>query len=161
MISISRCLKVVIFPLFLTLILAPFLFAQGSEPAKKSLFERLGGTEGIKGVVDDFVNRAASDPAVNFTREGTDKKWDAAPENVTLLKTRLTQFISVATGNPDGVYEGKDMKTAHEGMKITNAQFDALAADLKASMEKLGVPAVEQQELLDIVGTTRGQIVEE
>ena len=35
-----------------------------------SLYERLGGEPAITAVVDDFVNRAAGDPAVNFVRKG-------------------------------------------------------------------------------------------
>jgi hemoglobin len=133
-----------------------------TEPAKKmegsSLYERLGGEPAIAAVVDDFVARGASDPRVNFARVGTDKEWKPTPENVAKVKQGLVQFISQATGGPKN-YHGKDMKSAHRGMKITDAQFNALAEDLKASLQKFGVGEKEQQELLAIVGSTRGDIV--
>lgn len=126
----------------------------------KSLYERLGGQAAITAVVDDFVPRAASNPAVNFTRQGQPRTWEATPENVEKLKKHLVQFVSMATGATDVAYEGRDMVTAHEGLKITDAEFDALAADLAASCDKLGVPAKEKGELLAIAGSTRGSIVQ-
>jgi hemoglobin len=127
--------------------------------AAASLYDRLGGATAIEAVVADFVGRAAANPKVNFTRKGTDLEWEASEENVARLKKHLVQFVSMATGGPTK-YEGRDMKAAHRGMQITDAEFDALAAELKATLDKFKVPAKEQKELLTIVGSTRGQIVE-
>jgi hemoglobin len=129
-------------------------------PAKdKTLYERLGGAAGVRAVVDDFVARAAANPAVNFTRKGTPAEWKATPENVDKLKKALVDFIGSATGGPQK-YTGKDMKSLHAGMKITQAEFDAAAADLKASLDKAKVPAKEQRELLKVVAGTAPDIVE-
>jgi len=127
--------------------------------APEALYNRLGGAKAITAVVDDFVARAASNPKVNFTRKGTSMEWQASPENVAVLKKHLVQLISKVTGGPQK-YEGRDMKAAHAGMKITDEEFDAIAGDLKATLNKFKVPAKEQKELLTIVGSTRGAIVE-
>jgi hemoglobin len=124
------------------------------KAAEKSLYERLGGELAITAVVEDFVGRAAADPKVNFFRDGKYKGID-----VPRLKRQLVEFIGKATGGPQK-YTGRDMKQAHKGMKITNAEFDAIAADLAASLDKFKVPAKEKNELLTIVGTTRKDIVE-
>jgi hemoglobin len=129
------------------------------QPKEKSLFERLGGEAAVKAVVDDFVARAAGDPKVNFTRKGTAVEWSPTPENVEKLKKHLVQFVAMATGGPQK-YEGGSMKAVHKGMMITDAEFDALAGDLKATLDKFKVPAREQAELLKIVGSTRADIVE-
>lgn len=146
----------------LCLVLPRPLYA--SEPSEgtpeKSLYERLGGQAAISMVVDDFVPRAAANPAVNFTRQGQPRTWEATPENIAKLKKHLVQFVSIATGAKDIAYEGRDMVAAHEGLKITNAEFDALAADLAASCDKLGVPSKEKAELLAIAGSTRGSVVQ-
>lgn len=126
---------------------------------RKSLWDRLGGEPAVTAVIDDFVARAAANPQVNFTRKGTDNEWQATPENVARLKKRLVQFVSIASGGPLK-YEGLDMKSAHVGMKITSAEFDALAADLKSTLDKFKVPAAEQMELLKAVGGTKSMIVE-
>jgi len=150
------------------LVLAAGFLSSGCESSSKSesrpsstasLYERLGGEPAIKAVVDDFVTRAANDPRVNFFRKGQAREWKPSDADVATFKTRLVQFIGMATGGPQK-YEGTDMKTAHAGMKVTNNEFNALAADLSASLNKLNVPAKEQAELLAIVETTRKDIVE-
>lgn len=130
----------------------------GSGGGAKTLYERLGGEPAISAVVNDFVNRAANDPRVNFTREGQPNHWNATPENVAKVKEHLTQFIVEATGGPKE-YHGADMATVHKGMNITDNEFNAAAEDLKASLDKFHVPDKEQTELMNIVGSTRDQIV--
>lgn len=125
---------------------------------EESLYDRLGGEEGIRAVVDDFVARAAADDTLNFTRAGTPAEWEATEENVALLKERLVQFIGQATGGPQ-TYEGQDMATAHQGMRITDAEFDRLGGHLVAALENNGVPEEARRELMEIVETTRDAIV--
>lgn len=141
---------------------APAPMAASAVPAppkeEKSLYERLGGEAAIKAVVDDFVGRAAGNPKVNFTRKGI-KEWEASEANVGKLKKHLVALIGAVTGGPQK-YEGRDMKSLHAGMKITSAEFGALAGDLKATLDKFKVPAKEQDELLKIVGSTAADIVE-
>jgi hemoglobin len=124
----------------------------------RPLFDRLGGTPTITKVIEDFVATASTDPNVNFARKGQPQAWDATPEQVSLLKKRLVEFLSAATGG-DTHYNGQDMVTAHRGMNITDGEFDALAADLKSALEKHGVPPREQSELLAVVNRTRSAIV--
>jgi hemoglobin len=126
--------------------------------AGKSLYDRLGGEPAVRAVVDDFVGRAATNPAVNFTRKGTVREWEPTAQNVEHLKMGLRDFICVAARG-GCQYKGADMKTAHRGMKITDMEFNALAADLKASLDKFKVPAREQSELLAAVEGTRKDIV--
>ena len=124
-----------------------------------TLFERLGGEAVIRAIVDDFVTRAAADPAVNFTRAGHDKSWQATPANLERLKERLVEFVVTAAGGPMQ-YRGSDMVTAHRGMGITNREFDALASHLAAAMQANDVPRREREEVLNVVASMRGAIVE-
>ena len=137
--------------------------------AKQTLFERLGSEQGITAIVDDFTARVLEDPRVNWDRSGVKQggllrrdervtNWTANPENVARLKKHLMQFIALATGGPAN-YEGKDIKTLHASMQITNPEFDAAIGDLKASLDKLRISEREQKELLAIVESTRPQIV--
>ena len=139
--------------------------------AKRPLYDRLGGSSGITQIVDDFYARAAADPRVNWQRKGVKRSgfslrsdrsvtWNATPEATAQLKKHLAQFFSLATGGPT-TYQGKDMKSAHADLRISNAEFDAAVGDLKASLDKLQIPNQEQKELLAIVESTRAQIVTE
>jgi hemoglobin len=137
-----------------------FVAGCGSNPppSDKSLYDRLGGDPAIVAVVDDFVGRAAADPAVNFTRKGHPNSWDATPDNVAKLKKHLVQFIEQNTGGPQK-YEGRDMLAVHTGMGITEAEWGAFVGDLKATLAKFNVPDKEQGELINIVATTHDAIV--
>lgn len=138
---------------------------------KLTLFERLGGEKGIASIVEDFTPRALQDPRVNWERKGVKKSglfnrnrqevvWQPSQENVTTLKKHIAQFLALATGGP-AKYEGGNMKQAHDGMRITNPEFDAAVGDLKASLDRLQIPNKEQKELLAIIESTRPQIVTE
>lgn len=138
---------------------------------KKPLYDRLGGEQGVKAIVDDFVTRAMADPRVNWERKGVTRgglslsrgksvEWNPSPENVEQLKKHVAQFISLSTGGP-AFYDGQEMKQAHAGRRISNAEFDAAVGDLKATLDKLQVPNQEQRELLAIIESTRPQVVEE
>ena len=133
--------------------------AKKARGPRKTLYERIGGEKAIAAVVDDLVSRAAADPAVNFTRKGTPHEWPATPENVARLKQRLVQFFGTATGGPQR-YEGEDMRTAHRGMRITPAEFNAFAKHVGASLDRAGVKAKERKEILAIVESARGTVVE-
>lgn len=139
--------------------------------AKKTLYERLGATDGLRVIVNDFVDRAIADPRVNWKRVGVkhgavlgiggkSSERESTPSQVQTLKDHVVQFFAVATGGPTQ-YDGRDMKRVHEGMRISNSEFDAAVGDLKASLDALHVAVQDQKELLAVVESTRPQIVEE
>lgn len=141
------------------------------EVQARTLYEKLGGEEGINMIVNDWVARMLNDPRVNFHRTGvetggflnvgeTSVEWKPTAGDIASLKTHFVQFLSLASGGPTK-YSGRDMKAVHSNMKITNAQFDASVGDLQATLDKLNVRTDEQKELLAIVESTRPQIVEE
>jgi hemoglobin len=138
---------------------------------KLALFDRLGGEPGISNIVADFTLRALDDPRVNWRREGVKRggwsvhrtqsvAWDATPENIDKLKQHLVEFLELASGGPPH-YTGKEIQATHANMHISNPEFDAVIGDLKASLDKLQVPNLEQKELLAIIESTRPQIVTE
>lgn len=123
---------------------------------KKPLWDRLGGEPALSAVIHDFVAAAAPDPKVNFLRNG---KFQLDADGVKHLERMLVELVSAVTGGPLK-YRGRDMKSAHAGMKITDAEFDALAGHLVATLKKYKVPQAEMDELVGIVASTRKDIVE-
>jgi hemoglobin len=114
-----------------------------------TLYDRLGGKDAITAVVDDFVNTAATDDRIKEFFKNTDAKD---------LKAKLVDQICEASGGPCK-YMGKDMKTAHTGMKITEDHFNALVEDLVKSLDKFKVPEKEKNELLGALAGMKGDIV--
>jgi hemoglobin len=115
-----------------------------------SLYQRLGGSEAIVAVIDDFVARCAGDSRINQKFARTD---------VPRLKKMLVDQVTAASGGP-ATYTGRSMAETHRGMGVTAGEFDALVGDLVATLDKFAVPAAEQQELLGILGPLRSDIVE-
>jgi hemoglobin len=123
-----------------------------AAPSKPSLYKRLGGREGIRGVVDDFVAFLVADPRVNARFK------DLKPADVERLKTNASDQVCEATGGPCS-YLGKDMKTAHKGMNITEAEWNATVEDLVKALDKRNVPKPDQQELLGLLAPMKKDIV--
>lgn len=120
-----------------------------SKPAGKSLYERLGGKPAIQAVVDDFIGNVAGDPRINGFFANT---------HIPRLNGMLVSQICEASGGPCK-YTGRDMKTAHAGMGVTEAHFNALVEDLVKSLDKFNVPEKEKGELLTALAAMRGDIV--
>lgn len=123
---------------------------------KKSLYDRIGGRPALVKVVDDFVPAVAKDPKVNFDRGG---QWAPSTAAITALKRGLVDFFAQALGGPK-TYDGGTMKEVHAGMGITRAEFDALAAHLKAALEKNKVAPADVDEIMAIAGSTASEIIE-
>ena len=115
-----------------------------------TLYERLGGKEAITAVIDDFVARCAADSRINGKFARTD---------VARLKGMLVDQVCMASGGPCD-YRGRDMRETHDGMAVTAGEFDALVADLVATLNQFGVGKQEQDELLAVLGPLRAEIVE-
>jgi len=119
------------------------------EKKVKSLYDRLGGKDAIKAVVDEFVANVAADKVINKRFAKTDIK---------ALKASLVDQVCAATGGPCK-YTGKSMAEAHKGMKITEEEFNALVGDLVKALDKFKVPDTEKKELLGLLGGMKGDIV--
>jgi len=120
-----------------------------SEP---TLYKRLGGREGIALVVGDFVTNMANDPRVNARFK------DMKPPDVEKLKSHLADQICDATGGPCS-YLGRDMKAAHKGMNISEAEWNATVENLVKALDKNKVGEREQKQLLAALGPMKSDIV--
>ncbi len=116
----------------------------------KTLYERLGGKDAIKAVVDEFVSRVGADKRINSF---------FATADLGALKGQLVDQIGQAAGGPE-VYKGRSMKQVHAGMGVKSEHFDALVEDLVGTLDKFKVPEKEKGELLSVLGPMKSDIVE-
>jgi hemoglobin len=123
--------------------------ASNTMMTESTLYQRLGGKEAIVAVVDDFVGNVGADTRINgyFART-----------NIPRLKQMLVDQICAGSGGPC-IYTGRDMKSAHAGMGVNDAAFNALVEDLVKTLDKFKVPAKEKNELLGILGPMKADIV--
>lgn len=120
---------------------------------EKSLYHRLGGYDAIAAAVDDLLPRLTSDPRIGVYWKG--KCADSMKKDRQLL----VDFTSEATGGSTN-YLGRDMKTSHVGLGISDSDWDILILHIVATLEDLGVAEKEKNDFVALVETTRGDIVE-
>ena len=127
--------------------------AQVKQP---SLYERLGGAYSIATVVDDFIERLLVNATLNANPAIKEARTRVPKAGLTF---HVTTLVCEVSGGPCK-YTGRTMKESHERLNITQAEWDAMVADFKATLNKFNVPQREQQELITIVGSTEKDIVQ-
>ncbi|HZI82555.1 MAG TPA: group 1 truncated hemoglobin [Casimicrobiaceae bacterium] len=117
-----------------------------------SLYRRLGGREGIAGVVDGFVANALADPRIG-------PAFKSLPaERVGPLKTNIADFICENTGGPCS-YGGRTMKEAHKGLRLTRDDFDACNAALVKALDSAKVAPADKEQVMKLVQSLMPDIV--
>ena len=114
-----------------------------------TLYERLGGTEGITQIASDVVDNHLSNPRIAPRFAASD---------VAALKNAAATFFITGTGGPD-TYKGKDMLATHTGMNIDSEEFMAVLDDALAALEKNNVGQREREEVLYVLYSMKSQIV--
>jgi hemoglobin len=74
------------------------------------------------------------------------------------LRRHQTRFMSLALGGPNQ-YTGRSMRRAHEGLGITEEQFNAVAGHLMASLATFDVSPDLIGEVIGHVATLKGDVV--
>jgi hemoglobin len=133
---------------------APFCSAppQAFAQQQDTLYHRLGGYDALAAVTDDFIQRLSTDPQEKRFFGGL------SVDSQKRLRQHVVDFLCSATGGPC-YYTGRDMKTAHTGLKITEDDWNAAVKDLVATLDKFKVPDKEKNEVLTAVSGLKGDIV--
>ncbi|TAM82997.1 MAG: group 1 truncated hemoglobin [Acidobacteria bacterium] len=119
----------------------------------KALYERLGGHDAIGALVDELLRRMRADPM--FARFGGGRSIDSTRRGREFLVSQICEL----SGGPS-VYYGRDMKTAHGGLGITPAEWEASIRHTAAALDHFKVPAKEKKEFIALFERYRNEIVE-
>jgi len=114
-----------------------------------SLYERLGGTEGITRIANDLVDTHMANPRISPR---------FAQSDVAMLKNGAATFFIAGTGGP-GVYQGQDMLETHRGMNISGDEFLAVLDDALEALDKNGVGQREKEEVLFVFYSMKSVVV--
>jgi hemoglobin len=114
-----------------------------------TLYERLGGSEGITKIAADIVDIHAANPRIAPRFSDTD---------LSALKNAAATFFIAGSGGPN-VYQGKDMLSAHKGMNIDEEEFNAVLDDALQALDKNNVGQREKEEVLFILYSMKKDIV--
>lgn len=124
------------------------------EAPKQTLYKRLGGYDALAAVSDDFLGRLAADKSLSRFLVGHSK------DSIARIRQLIVDQLCAATGGPC-VYIGRDMKTAHQGMGITEQDWTATVNHLVATLDKFKVPEREKNEVLGAISSFKNDIVEQ
>lgn len=94
-----------------------------------SVYETLGGVDGVRTAVTIMYRRIADDPELAPWFDGVDLER---------LQAHQRAFLAAAFGGPQ-VFSGKDVADAHHGMAVTDDAFTRVASSLVTALADLGV----------------------
>jgi hemoglobin len=120
----------------------------------KTLFERLGGRDGISNIVDHTVENHMNNPSVNARFLPLKDK----PEQLAIIKQHTIDFFSMGSGGP-AAYKGKDMVTAHTGMNISPAEYLHVMDDIFAALDKNSIDEDSKKDVLSILWSLKSMII--
>ncbi|MCA9248681.1 MAG: group 1 truncated hemoglobin [Planctomycetales bacterium] len=121
--------------------------------AEQTLYERLGGYDAIAAVAANLLPRLQGDDALR-------RFWDhRGADGLAREKQLLIDFLCAASGGPL-YYTGRDMKTAHAGMRISASDWSAFIDHLGATLDAFELPAQERHEVIAFIESTKAEIVE-
>ena len=118
-----------------------------------SLYERLGGYDGITTFVEDLLPRLQADPQLGrFWKHRGD-------DGVAREKQLLIDYLCSSAGGPI-YYTGRDMKISHQGMGISESDWSIFLDHAGAVMKTLQIPRQECDDVVAFVLGLKDQIVE-
>jgi len=118
-----------------------------------TLYERLGGYDAISAVANNLVSRLQADAQLG--RFWQHRGEDGVKREIQLL----VNFLCSCAGGPM-YYTGRDMKTSHKGMRISESDWAALIGHLNATLAAFQVPQAEREAVVAFIQSTKPDIVE-
>lgn len=140
------CLVLAVLTTFVQLALAQ------KDSRKQSLYERLGGSDGIGKIFDETGGRMAADPELARFFQSQSQ------EALMTQRQRAVEFLCRETGGPC-VYSGRPLKQAHGSLAITESQWKAFMKHLTATLDNQKVGAKEKSEFIAMVKRFKSDVV--
>jgi hemoglobin len=120
---------------------------------ERSLYRRIGGYENIVELAEGICGRMLRDGALAVYFKG----HNAAGKK--RLQSQFVSYIVNALGGPD-IYCGLNLKSAHEGLGVTQSDWDSFLQLVDEAIQKYKVAKNEGAELLRLFDDLRSEIVE-
>ena len=113
----------------------------------------MGGYDAIAAAIDGMLMRMRRDP--QFARFATGRSEDSQRR----ARQYLVDQLCALAGGPC-LYTGRDMKTSHKGLGITESDWQTTMRYMLDSMTELNIPRREQAEVITLWTSYKGEIIE-
>jgi len=135
---------------------------------EKTLYERLGGVFAIAAVIDHFSDAVVQNPIVGqASKNPALREWHTEQlSRLPGLKFMRTLWVCNVAGGPfeyEGTKPGTTslgLEEAHRELKISPEEFDEVAAELGRTLDFVGVPQGEKEEVLAAFAAHKGEVTE-
>ena len=121
---------------------------------QQTLYQRLGGAKGIASLVDDILEAHMRNPVI----KARFLPYLETPERLNQSKKHLCDFLGSGCGGTEK-YTGRDMRSAHRGMNISEAEYMATIDDILKTMEEHGLDEPTRKDVLAITYSLKGDII--
>lgn len=122
-----------------------------AQRASQTLYQRLGGEQGIAQIVNNFMYRVGDSELLRPLFTDT---------NLERFHTTLSEQLCEISGGPCR-YSGDPMTEVHAGMAMNNRHFDAVVTALTDAMEEAGVGIEAQNAMLQKLAAMHGDVMRE
>lgn len=123
---------------------------------EKTIYEKLGGEEGISVAVDQIVAKHLENEDIkHYFLPLTEN-----PEYFEQFKQHVKDFLSAGTGG-GAEYKGRDMVGAHSGLNISEAEFLAGIDDILFVLDANKVDRVSRNELLATLYSMKDAVIKQ
>jgi hemoglobin len=119
-----------------------------------SLFERLGGSSGIRALVEEIVALHMENPVI----KARFRPYLETPEKLEATKGHLRAFLEAGSGGT-AQYTGRTMREAHRGMNINEAEYMAALDDILTALRHHNIDEHTQKDVLAIAYSLKGEIL--
>ncbi len=123
--------------------------SENLQAPTRSLYERLGGEKGVRKIGDDILDKNRSNPSIGHYFHHVD---------MDTLKQLVFEFFSMGLGGPHK-YTGRDMVSSHQGLDISEADFDIANEDVVTALEENGIGGPEIDEIISILNSMKQDVI--
>jgi hemoglobin len=118
-----------------------------------SLYKRLGGYDALAAVSDEFLGRLMKDEKLGKFFNGV------SLDSQKRIRQLVVDQLCAATGGPC-IYIGRNMRTVHEGLGITDSDWEIAVKHLIATLDKFKVGKAEKDDLIKALAGLKKDIVD-
>jgi len=126
------------------------------EIVEKTIYEKLGGAEGISVIVDDIVEEHIKNDHIKHYFIPLKEN----PEYFNQFKQHVKDFLASGTGGKEE-YKGRDMSSTHKGLNLSEADFLHAIDDILLVLDTHKIDRNSRNEILATLYSMKWSVIKQ